>query len=332
MTPTREDRRRDDLPRPGPAPRYRRVLVPLDGTPFSEAALRPAAEIAARSGGSLRLASVLTQGSGPALHVEPVTHETERPVEGMAALEDYLDEVSGRVRESWSCDVEARMLTEGEPTDALVAYAKDLEADLVVAATHTRGLIVRALVGSTATDLVREAPCPVLLVPSSDPTPGPDTPLQEAVESIVVGVDPAGDPYRIALAHARAHAELWTARLHLVQVSMQFPLPATTPSGGGPIRTDQSVQATPDALAAVQARLDELQSSLRDVGIDAHAHALTGFTAAEALADFVDEHAADLLVVGRHHRNLLERMWTGSESDRLARRVRSAGILVCPLE
>lgn len=332
MTPTRDDRRRDDLPRPDRSPGYRRVLVPLDGTPFSEAALRPAAEIATRSGGSLSLASVLTEGRGQALHVEPVTNEAERPVEAVAALESYLDEVVERVRESWSCDVDSRMLTEGGPTDALVAFAKDWEADLVVAATHTRGLIVRALVGSTATELVRKAPCPVLLVPSADPEPGPDTPLQDDVESIVVGLDPGGDPGNVALAHARALAELWAARLHLVEVSMQFPLPATTPSGGGPIRTDQGVPTTPDALDAVQVRLDEIQASLREVGIDAHAHALSGFTAAEALSDFVEEQAADLLVIGRHHRNLLERMWTGSESDRLVRRVRSAGILVCPLE
>ena len=332
MTPTRDDRRRDDLPRPQRSGGYRRVVVPLDGTPFAEAALRPAAEIATRSGGSLRLASVLTEGSGQALHVEPVTNEAERPVEGIAALQDYLDEVSERVRESWSCDVESRTLTEGNPTEALVGYATDIEADLVVAATHSRGLIVRALVGSTATGLIREAPCPVLLVPSSDPNPGPDAPLQGDVRSIVVGMDPEGDPEGVALGHARALADLWTARLHLVEVSMQFPLPATTPSGGGPIGADQGVPGTPDALDSVQARLDEVQASLRGVGVDAHAHALTGFTAAESLSDFVVEQNADLLVVGRHHRNLLERMWTGSESDRLARRVRSAGILVCPLE
>lgn len=332
MTPTPDDRRRDDLPRPDRSPGYRRVLVPLDGTPFSEAALRPAAEIAARSGGLLRLASVLTEGRGQALHLDPVTREAERPVEGVAALEGYLDEVVERVRESWPCDVDSRMLTEGGPTDALVAFAKDWKADLVVAATHTRGLIVRALVGSTAAELVREAPCPVLLVPSADPEPGPDTPLQDDVESIVVGLDPDGDPRNVALSHARALAELWAARLHLVEVSMQFPLPATTPSGGGPVRTGQGVPTTPDALDAVQVRLDELQASLRDVGIDAHAHALSGFTAAEALSDFAAEQAVDLLVIGRHERNLLERMWTGSESDRLVRRVRSAGVLVCPLE
>lgn len=333
MTPTRDDRRRDDASDPRHGPEYRRTLVPLDGTPFAEAAIRPAAALATRSGGELHLATVLEQGSAGTLHFDPVTNEEDVPVEGMAAVDRYLDDVSERVRASWRCTVVPRVLTEGSPTDALVSYAADSDVDLVVAATHTHGLVVRALVGSTATELVHEAGRPVLLIPSSDPEPGLDAPLQDDdIENVVVGMDPAGDPHGIALAHAKHVARLCSARLHLVQVVLQFPLPATSPSGGGPVVADQAVPAAAGSREAVEGRLEELQASLRGIGIDAHAHALMGFTAAEALRDFVEEQTADLLVVGRHERNLLERIWSGSESDRLARRVRSAGVLVCPLE
>jgi nucleotide-binding universal stress UspA family protein len=333
MTPTRDDRRRRDPT--DPVRDYRRILVPLDGSPFAEAALRPAAELAMAAGGTLYLASVLDTGSGEALHYDPVTNQTARPVEQIAALDEYLDDVSERVREAWSCPIESRLLTDGDTADALLGWADELDADLIVAATHTRGLVVRALVGSTAKELVRETKCPVLLVPSSDPEEkeGGDirAAMQSGVRAIVVGVDPEGDPDGVALGHARRCAESWNVPLHLVHVLTEFPLPATSPSGA-PLQVDQGVAADPGASSEAQKGLERLRDALRRVGVDAHARALTGFTAADPLSDFVEEQSADLLVVGRHHRNLLERLWAGSESERLARRIRSAGLLVCPLD
>lgn len=334
MTPSREDRRRDDLREHAREPTFHQILVPLDGSPFAEAALRPAAELATAAGGTLRLASVLDAGSGEALHFDPVTNEASRPVEQVAALDEYLDDVSDRARRTWSCAIESRLLTEGDTSDALISWADELGADLIVAATHARGPVVRALLGSTAQELVRESRCPVLLVPSSDPDESDGdvhAAMQSGVQAIVVGVDPQGDPDGVVLAHGRRCAELWRAPLHLVHVTTEFPLPATSPSGS-PLQADLGVAAEPRAASQAQGRLERARDSLRLVGVDAYAHTLTGFTAAEPLSDFVEEQAADLLVVGRHHRNLLERLWVGSESDRLARRVRSAGLLVCPLD
>jgi Universal stress protein family len=46
-----------------------------------------------------------------------------------------------------------------------VRYAAEGRADLVILATHGHGALKRALVGATAGTVVRNAPCPVLLVP-----------------------------------------------------------------------------------------------------------------------------------------------------------------------
>ena len=316
-----------DVPR-----RYQRIVVPLDGTPFAEAALRPAAEIASRSGGSLHIATAVAQGSSDAVTVEPVPVEEAEPVRRSEQLRDYLSEVVGRVREEWECDVSSRLVSDGAPVAALLSHIREVDADLVIAATHSRSLVVRALLGSAAVDLVRAAPCPVLLVPSADPEPDPwDTPLQDEVTSVVAAVDPRGDPQDVALSHAIACARLWDATLHVVQVALERPLPAVEPESGAAVAATTEVPVDAVARAAAEARVERIARALRDRGIDARGEVLHGGRASDAIAAFVERSQADLLVAGHHDRSLFERLWFGSESERLAHRVRSAGLLICPL-
>ena len=48
--------------------------------------------------------------------------------------------------------------------DAIVAYAKTNNIDLIVTGTHGRGTVKHFLMGSVAERVVRTAPCPVLTV------------------------------------------------------------------------------------------------------------------------------------------------------------------------
>jgi universal stress protein A len=59
----------------------------------------------------------------------------------------------------------ARTLLEtGDPRSVIEAAAKKLNADLIVMGTHGRRGLRRMLIGSVAESVVRNAPCPVLLV------------------------------------------------------------------------------------------------------------------------------------------------------------------------
>jgi len=54
----------------------------------------------------------------------------------------------------------------GSPTaEVIVRYAREMEADVLVLATHGHGALKRALIGSVAQGVARSAPCPVALVP-----------------------------------------------------------------------------------------------------------------------------------------------------------------------
>ncbi|MEK6677261.1 MAG: universal stress protein [Planctomycetota bacterium] len=52
----------------------------------------------------------------------------------------------------------------GRPFAEIIGYAKEQQVDLIVLATHGRGAVAHALLGSTTEKVVRKAPCAVLTV------------------------------------------------------------------------------------------------------------------------------------------------------------------------
>lgn len=58
-------------------------------------------------------------------------------------------------------DVKATVVT-GNAVEAIVEFARDQNADLLVMCTHGRTGLAHVLMGSTAEAVVRKAPCPVL--------------------------------------------------------------------------------------------------------------------------------------------------------------------------
>jgi nucleotide-binding universal stress UspA family protein len=67
-------------------------------------------------------------------------------------------------------DYAHRLLT-GDPASEIVNLAKSEQADLIVLGTHGRTGLARLLMGSTAEQVLRHAPCPVLAI--KEPNIGP---------------------------------------------------------------------------------------------------------------------------------------------------------------
>lgn len=75
-----------------------------------------------------------------------------------------LETVAARLREAGVASVETVMI-EGVPERALVELATRRTADLIVVATHGRGLLARAVLGSVSESLARNTPgIPVLVL------------------------------------------------------------------------------------------------------------------------------------------------------------------------
>lgn len=61
------------------------------------------------------------------------------------------------------------LLVQGDPAELIVAEAEKLGAELIIIGSHRHGPTYELLIGSVAHDVLRRAPCPVLLVPVTAP-------------------------------------------------------------------------------------------------------------------------------------------------------------------
>jgi nucleotide-binding universal stress UspA family protein len=131
---------------PGISALPQRIVIATDFSPYSVYAARVALSMA-DPGATILLAHTAPRGN----HVE-----------------SELDRVRRDVGAD-SMHVQTAVLS-GNPGRALVEFAARSNADLVVSGTHGYGFFNRLVLGSVATQLVRGAPCSVLVVPGSAAT------------------------------------------------------------------------------------------------------------------------------------------------------------------
>jgi nucleotide-binding universal stress UspA family protein len=142
------------------APGIRRILVPLDGSPLSEAALAPAVELAEALGAVLVLAQVLRWASQAFIYGVPDADVAQIDRELTKAAEEYLVRTKDSLATKQTVET---MVLHGPPADALTSVIEAESIDLVVMTSHARGVLQRALLGSVADRLLQGA-APVLLV------------------------------------------------------------------------------------------------------------------------------------------------------------------------
>ena len=117
------------------------ILVPVDGSPPSLAALTQAIELAEDVGATLELVHVQADD-------EPLDEMEE-------ALQEAHDVLGDRLK---------LRFVHGDPTEQILELASAGGADLIVMGTHGRVGRLHSLLGSVAEAVVRNSPCPVLTV------------------------------------------------------------------------------------------------------------------------------------------------------------------------
>jgi len=139
---------------------YKRIVLPLDGSPMAEQALPHAVAHASQFGADLVLLKVLA----PLQDVVFSSPAAVQSAEAMSAqlARDYLEEVAAGIQvQGITVQVAA---VEGQPYVEIVRYAEEQEADLIVISTRGQSGFSRWLLGSVADRVVRGATVPVLLV------------------------------------------------------------------------------------------------------------------------------------------------------------------------
>jgi nucleotide-binding universal stress UspA family protein len=171
-------------------PTYRTILVPLDVSVLAEEALPQAIVLAAATGATLLLVSVMPLPDPIDLPIPARVTRDEHassaeaeagtllpPRESIAkafqevyereklALTQYLESVARRVEGAGTPGIEVRTrVLEGDAAKEILRAGSEEGADLIVMSTRGRGGLARMWPGSAAMNVVREAALPVLLV------------------------------------------------------------------------------------------------------------------------------------------------------------------------
>ncbi|HEX3233978.1 MAG TPA: universal stress protein [Gemmatimonadales bacterium] len=292
---------------------FRSILVPLDGSALAEQATPLACHIAQRSGGKLRLALV-HQPPTPPLDVAVAELFTSLELTTRKSERGYLRAMQGRLRESGTRLSSAVTLTGAAgPGPALAQYIREMGIDLVVMATHGRGGIRRAWLGSVADYLIRNLAVPVLLVRPEENGRASDRAARAG--GILVPLD--GSPLaEEALDPAGALARVFDAELTLVQ--MVRPVLLAT-SSAFPYPSSYDEELTELCRAQAQDYLDDVVEQMQSRGIRASGAARVAWTAADAILDLARPERVALVALATHGRGGVRRLVLGSVADKVVR-------------
>ncbi len=170
-TPILRTRARDEPAEQGMAP-YRRILVPLNGTVFAEAALAYLAQTRIADAADLLLLRA----------VEPVMPAYSPGLIGKAAVQFYSEADKETQRRLLDADeylhaagaalhgkaAWCARVTLGRAGPVILAAARSDNVDLIVLVTHGRHGLERLIHGSVARELLHHAETPVLLLHSAE--------------------------------------------------------------------------------------------------------------------------------------------------------------------
>ncbi|GEJ59239.1 universal stress protein [Anaeromyxobacter diazotrophicus] len=139
-------------------PEWSKVCCALDLSDSSGVIVGKAASLVRRLQGALTLLHVYeAHAPSPDLLLERYEHAAPEIEQKLAAHQREAERVIGG-------PVRTVILTEGPPAAAIVRFAREGSFDLVVTGTHADKGLARVLLGSVAQRVVREAPCPVMVV------------------------------------------------------------------------------------------------------------------------------------------------------------------------
>lgn len=141
-------------------PKINKILVPVDFSDYSKAALKYAVNFSKMFKAELILIYV----------IEPVVYPPDFSM-GQIAIPSVTTEFDERAKEELTnlakseipADIKVKtILKTGKPFVEIIDTATEVDADLIIIATHGHSGVEHILFGSTAEKVVRKAPCPVL--------------------------------------------------------------------------------------------------------------------------------------------------------------------------
>jgi nucleotide-binding universal stress UspA family protein len=269
---------------------FRRILVPLDGSPTAEHAVRHATAIARSLGSEVRLLRVLEAHvplPGPML--EAVDWRLLR-LEAQA----YLDAIAAGLS-AQGLEV-AGTVVEGKAADEIVRHVGDHQVDLVVVSAYGHGGATDFPAGGTVHKLLSLAPSSLLLVRPGGEGPPPQAPVE--YRRILAPADGSAVA-EWALCHAAALARALGAELLVLHVDR-----VRAPAWDGLPPDPEELELT-ERLGKLRRRralsyLERLQATLASPDLRVRGRLATAVRVAQAILAVAGEEAVDLIALSAH--------------------------------
>ena len=284
-----------------------RILVPLDFSRASLEALDYAVSVAKEFHAVIHL-----------VHVHPADELSSGPgaghllLQSAEAIERLNEELAGIHRKHVPtfrpdcCHVRS-----GRPYQEIIGLAREIDADLIALSTRGRSGLKRLLLGSTAEQVVRSAPCPVLVVRKGKQKSKAAS-KSFAIRKILVPVDfstcsLAGTEYAAFL------AKNLRATLRLFHVTYPYVEYVFVDRAG--VRLSGLIEAVQEEARQEMDALKQMDF-LRDVLVQTE---IRSGHATEEICKAAGQPDIDLIVTSTHGRTGLKHTLIGSVAEHVAR-------------
>jgi nucleotide-binding universal stress UspA family protein len=290
---------------------FTRILVPLDGSPESNAALPLATAVAHATDGTIVLLRVLPSDDWTA----------ELEADTRAKLRRVAVELAAHGKPvEW-------LVAIGDPADEILRQVRQTGADLVIMRTHGRAGLQRAVEGSFTEHVLVDCPVPVVMLKAGGHR-------VSRIRTLLVPVDgsPGG---AAALGIAAKFARTTGAAIHVLQAVV--PLAPFAAAYDGYMDYEPGVDDA--ALASARTYTERIVSQLQAAGLTvtgearmlgqepmntAEAHRAIAATIAQA----AEQHSADMIVMSTHGLVGLPRAVLGSVADAVVRTAACPVVLI----
>ena len=217
-----------------------RILIPLDGSPIAETALRHAAAISRTFSAEIELISIIGESkiaSGERL--DSVDWQLWK-----RQIQVYLSRMVESLREE---NLEASwLLRDGDPAQEIIRHVNEANIDLLVLTRYGMGDAQQFSGGGTAQKIISASAASILLI-----DPAGDFDDKRGYERILVAVD-GSQRSEWASSFAAMVAQTFDGSLHLLQIVEEPRLPGNAPVNGETRRLLDRIKRTAHSQANFQ--------------------------------------------------------------------------------
>jgi nucleotide-binding universal stress UspA family protein len=277
------------------------IIVPTDFSDGSGIAARSAAALAAPDAASIHLLHVIRL---PFLHTTYDLNVPEAVWEGLRkGTHERLAETRAELEGLGVTDVHQIVSESLQPAEAIAHSVREVDADLVVMATHGRRGLKHALLGSVTERTLRTSPVPVLAVKEQDFGKSP-------IKRILFATDFSSHAKQ-ALSLACSFAKRFGAHIDVIHVLDESPEYIKAISA-------EIVSFEKQARVMAGEHLEAIGEQVKDANLSTTLHLLDG-RAVEMVASEAARLKSDLIVMGTHGHTGFAHVTLGSVAEKTLR-------------